>query len=289
MRVVVILAIAALLCVGAWAQDEGAEGQQQQQQQRAAANHIFVPEGRTVITAINAGGDEYTGIDGTEYKADTDFQSKEPSEPITTEGGLVGQDADVYSSARKGAHFAYSVTLPKKGSYYTLVLKFAEIAEEAGVGVNVFDVAVNGQILIPNFDLFQVTGPNTPYDIPLQFFYTGSKLRFSEKLMLPVQQGHVVVELIGRKGEAKINGVVLFRGLLQQQKEEEKAEEKKAAEKDLSFIQQNGPFIGVVAVLAAGAAMVLYFINNAPKKMTKAERNRKIGVTVKRATSPKKE
>lgn len=70
-------------------------------------------------------------------------------------------DAGLFRSERYG-NFTYSVPVPP--GKYTLVLYFAETwygpgrPDGGGAGSRLFDVLVNGQMLLRNFDIFQEAG-----------------------------------------------------------------------------------------------------------------------------------
>lgn len=66
--------------------------------------------------------------------------------------------ARVYASERYATDFTYRFPVPKD-RVYTVRLHFAEIFDE-GVGMRIEDISLNGDLVLPNFDIFAIAGKN---------------------------------------------------------------------------------------------------------------------------------
>jgi hypothetical protein len=105
-------------------------------------------------TRINAGGAAYTGADGRNWQADAGFSSG----GTFTAGSNIAKtlDSSLYTTERHG-NFAYNLSVPN--GTYRVVLKFAELWWTSP-GRRVFNVAINNQRVLTNFDI--LAQPNTP-------------------------------------------------------------------------------------------------------------------------------
>ncbi|WP_390293617.1 malectin domain-containing carbohydrate-binding protein [Haloarchaeobius litoreus] len=115
------------------------------------------------VHAINAGGDAYTATDGIEYAADSNYDesagTSDTSEPIA------GTDDDaLYQTERYGDPLSYS--FPVEDGTYDVTLHLAEIYHgvdggnpDGGVGDRVFDVSIEGQTVLSDYDLYEDVGP----------------------------------------------------------------------------------------------------------------------------------
>ena len=124
------------------------------------------------VYAVNAGGGAYTAVDGTEYVADTNFAgSFSGSEGTSSTNLAIGDTEDdvLYQSERYGSPLAYS--FPVSDGTYDVTLHFAEIyhtsqtggsGDDAGaageVGDRVFDVSVEGQTVLSDYDIYAEAG-----------------------------------------------------------------------------------------------------------------------------------
>jgi hypothetical protein len=80
----------------------------------------------------------------------------QPKQPHAITGALPGQsDEPLYQNERWGV-FKYTIAVPVNG-YYQVTLKFAEITFGAS-GKRIFNVAINGQEVLSEFDIFADTG-----------------------------------------------------------------------------------------------------------------------------------
>lgn len=108
---------------------------------------------------INAGGPEYTDGLGQVWQADAFFSSSfthDTDSPIEAT-----TDDTLYQTERYGKTFSYSI--PVADSSYDVRLKFAEIYwEEADK--RVFDVSIEGQEVLADWDIFDEVGTNVAVD-----------------------------------------------------------------------------------------------------------------------------
>jgi hypothetical protein len=134
-----------------------------------------------VVTAINAGGPEFTAGDGTVYEADSANGYFTGGSTFTTGGSGTPSDPDIantdddtlYQSERYG-DFSYEIPVSESGTY-EVTLQFAEIYQ--GVSSNdapdsstpptdgtnendrLFDVAIEGQTVVTSYDIYSEVGP----------------------------------------------------------------------------------------------------------------------------------
>jgi hypothetical protein len=105
--------------------------------------------------AINAGGEAVGG-----FSADLDF-SEGQANSFTNTVNLAGVQnpapESVYQSYRSGSNqvgFNYTISNLTAGGSYLVRLHFAEPTANA-IGARVFNVAINGTTVLPNFDIFE--------------------------------------------------------------------------------------------------------------------------------------
>jgi hypothetical protein len=75
---------------------------------------------------------------------------------ITDEGGATDPNPALYQSERYAQTFTYTFSTLATG-YYQVTLKFAEITWKAA-GIRIFDVSINDQQVLSNFDVFADSG-----------------------------------------------------------------------------------------------------------------------------------
>ncbi|OYR41126.1 hypothetical protein DJ82_06360 [Halorubrum sp. Ib24] len=123
------------------------------------------PEG-DVVYAVNAGGPEYTASDGTVYQASTNFtggttqftsgQAGTPSEPEIANT----QNDELYWTELYGSDFNWSASVDN--GQYEVTLKFVElyqgVANDGGEGDRIFDVSIEGQETLDNYDIIAESG-----------------------------------------------------------------------------------------------------------------------------------
>jgi N-acetylneuraminic acid mutarotase len=126
---------------------------------------------------IHAGGNAYTDTLGNVWSADTNFVG---GGTFTTTTAIAGTlDPVLYQSERTGqagSGFAYSIPAPD--GTYTITLKFAELYWTAP-GSRVFNVTMNGQAFLTNFDILSETAPNTALDKTFVVSVTGGAINLA--------------------------------------------------------------------------------------------------------------
>ena len=110
------------------------------------------------IIRINAGGGGYTAPDGRVWSADTGFSGGGTYAVGATIAGT--SDATLYQSERFG-NFSYNLSVPN--GTYQVTLKFAEIWFTTA-GQRVFNVTMEGQTVLSNFDILKQVTFNTALD-----------------------------------------------------------------------------------------------------------------------------
>ncbi|MFC5136486.1 malectin domain-containing carbohydrate-binding protein [Halorubrum glutamatedens] len=121
-------------------------------------------DGGATSFAVNAGGSEYTAVDGTEFQADTDFDG---GTSFTTGGAGTPSapeisntdDDELYYTERYG-NFSYDT--PLEDGDYEVTLHFAElyqgVANDGGEGDRLFDVSIEGQQVLDSYDIYAEAG-----------------------------------------------------------------------------------------------------------------------------------
>ena len=107
---------------------------------------------------VHAGGSQYTDSRGNVWSADENYTGGTAAVVSTNAitGALPGAgDQSLYQSQRYGSPFTYVFNVPA-GSYQA-TLKFAETYWTA-VGNRVFNVSINGNTVLTNFDIFKTAG-----------------------------------------------------------------------------------------------------------------------------------
>ena len=125
-----------------------------------AATPTFTPTATFTSTAVvssvwrvNAGGPLYPDSWGNTWAADTNFNSGTAhcvTNTVTNTG-----DSSLYQCERFGNPFTYIFNVPA-GSYQ-VTLKFAELFQTAS-GARVFNVSINGALVLNAYDIFADTG-----------------------------------------------------------------------------------------------------------------------------------
>ncbi|MEI9982057.1 MAG: beta-1,3-glucanase family protein [Aliidongia sp.] len=144
------------------------------------------------VVAISAGAKAATG----NFAADMDFTGGNASgtgTPITTAGIVNAAPQAVYQNERNGVS-TYTVPGLTAGTNYTLRLHFAEFYWTKP-GQRVFNVAVNGTLVLPNFDVVAAAGGS---DIALVKSFTATANA----------AGQIIVALTtGAADQPKISGI----------------------------------------------------------------------------------
>jgi pectate lyase len=112
------------------------------------------------VWRIHAGGGAYNDLSGNTWAADTQY-SGGYSYPNTIVSSISGtSDPALYQTERYGNLFnanSFSYSFPVPSGNYQVMLKFAE-TDFTGSGQRVFNVAVNGNQVLSNFDIYADAG-----------------------------------------------------------------------------------------------------------------------------------
>jgi hypothetical protein len=127
------------------------------------------------MIAVNAGGSQYTGADGTVYQGDAGFSS---GYTYSTTASITGTTDDrLYQSERYGD---FSYKFPVDDGDYLVTLKFAEIYWTK-VGQRVFNVSIEGKGVLSNLDLVAKVGPKVAYNVTFPVTVTDGVLSIGFK------------------------------------------------------------------------------------------------------------
>lgn len=119
-------------------------------------NARFVYSGYGIVSsAINFGGSDYVDSEGISYTGNLDGSKYSTTADINGTA-----DDSLYQSERYGN---FIINIPVINGNYQVTLKFAEIYFTSS-GQRVFDVSLEGDIIISNLDIFAKVGANTAYD-----------------------------------------------------------------------------------------------------------------------------
>jgi Malectin domain len=122
------------------------------------------------VVAVNVGGAQYAGADGTVYRNDAWFSG---GSTYTTTASIAGTTDDrLYQNDRFG-NFSYNI--PVANGDYLVTLKFAELYWTE-VGRRVFNVSMEGKAVLSHLDLVAKVGPKARYDVTLPVTVTGGVL-----------------------------------------------------------------------------------------------------------------
>ena len=118
----------------------------------------YIENTGTSLVRVNSAGGNYTGSGGVLWSADNGFTG---GGTYVTGNSISGtSDPTLYRTERWG-NFSYNFSLANGD--YLVKLKFAEIYWTSA-GQRVFDVAINGQLVLDNFDILTETSPRTALD-----------------------------------------------------------------------------------------------------------------------------
>jgi Malectin domain/Bacterial TSP3 repeat len=146
-------------------------------------------EPRELVFAVNAGGSQYNGVDGTPYQADAKFAG---GSTYSVTAAIVGTtDPRLYQSERFG-NFSYNI--PVANGDYEVTLKFAEIFHTT-TGKRVFNVSTEGKTVLSNLDIVAKVGPKKAYDVTVPVTVTDGTLNigFSSVVDFAKVSGFIVV------------------------------------------------------------------------------------------------
>lgn len=114
--------------------------------------------GGTLVYAVNAGTSSAATLNGVVYRADR-FASGGMTQTVTDPIANATEDT-LYQSERYGT---YSYDIPVTNATYSLVLHFAELYHTSA-GARAFNLSVEGQAILSDFDLFGIAGHDGAYD-----------------------------------------------------------------------------------------------------------------------------
>lgn len=100
-------------------------------------------------------------------------------------------DAEIYRTERYGSYLAYAIPV-ESGKEYKVTLKFAEIYFET-VGSRLFDVLVESQSFLSNFDVYAAAG--------------GKNIAKDTSILITPHNNSIHIELISKVDNASIKGV----------------------------------------------------------------------------------
>jgi hypothetical protein len=144
---------------------------------------------------INCGGPAYTDTNGQLWQADTGYNAGTAFTISSTTAGTT--DPTLYQSYRfDGTAAPMIYTLPVAAGSYRVNLLFAETNPTAqAIGARVFNVKLNGTVVLQNFDIFAAVGANAAV---VEAFNT------------IVTNGSMAIELDKLVGNPKINAIEIL-------------------------------------------------------------------------------
>jgi hypothetical protein len=150
-----------------------------------------IPGESAAMFAVNAGGTKYVGTDSVVYQADTRFSGGRTD---TTSAAIANTtNGPLYQSWRYGnPDFSYAV--PLENGDYLVTLKFADnLWSEAGQ--RVFNVTMEGKVVLSNLDIAAKVGRSAAYDVTLPVTVTDGTLTigFQSVVGNPMVSGIVVI------------------------------------------------------------------------------------------------
>lgn len=170
---------------------------------------------KSVIYAVNCGGDAHTDSHGVHYQKDP----LEGKQGVSSDYGkrlLIGRtnqnDHILYQTERYHDNtFGYDIPITADGDY-VMVLKFCEVYFNAP-DQKVFDVVLNGDhTIVSDLDIFDKVGRGIAHDEYIPFSISKGRLIVNGEES-EIRGGKVRVEFIkGYKDNPKINAIVVIRG-----------------------------------------------------------------------------
>jgi uncharacterized protein (DUF608 family) len=129
-----------------------------------------------ILVAINAGGNDYTASDGTQYNSDASSGWVTGGTSYSTSSTIANTNDDVLYQTERYGDFSYSI--PLSNDNYNVVLKFAEIYQD-NPGSRIFNVSIESEEVIHNLDLYFRTGKNAAYDVVIPVMLTDGTLNIN--------------------------------------------------------------------------------------------------------------
>lgn len=150
---------------------------------------------------INAGGGAYTAVSGAEFSADAYFSAGNVDNPANLQIANTEDDA-MYSNNRWNNTMAYN--FPVSNGNYQVILHFAEVyfgvegrgGLASGPGSRVFNVAIEGQPKLSNFDIFTTAG--------------GALKALEKSFNVAVTDGQLNINFTSVVNNAKVNAIEII-------------------------------------------------------------------------------
>lgn len=117
-----------------------------------SSSEPIIPQGPSIIYALNSGGNEFQAADGTVYLADTPYASEGSTFNSTID--IDGTEDDALFQSERHGDFSYE--LPVTDGLYNVTLFFAEIFHDEA-GKRSFDVWVEDKFAESNLDIVAET------------------------------------------------------------------------------------------------------------------------------------
>jgi len=145
------------------------------------------------VLSLNCGGSA-----AGDFSADARFSGGTVSSVAAPIFGAANAPEAVYKTERVG-NFNYRITGLESASCYRIDLHFAELTHEAA-GQRTFDVQLNGELILDNFDIFQAAGGKNK---AINRFFPAH----------PRPDGTISVNFASVNGQAKLSGLSLTKVL----------------------------------------------------------------------------
>jgi len=152
---ILVLVLIPVMLVGRPSKSDEASNQPHSATLLAAADKVttakdkkraYLTNDNDIVWAVNIGGDEYVGVDGISYQAD--------SSAIIGDIGIIdnikgSQDSFIYQSYRMGD---LAINKPIENGSYDIIFKFAE-PDNISIAARVFDIFAEQQLIIDDLDV----------------------------------------------------------------------------------------------------------------------------------------
>jgi hypothetical protein len=143
---------------------------------------------------INAGGAAYTDTNGNLWSADSNYNSGSLHSTTNTISGTSDQPLfQTFHQSPETNPTVYTFNGIPNGSY-TVTLDFAE-SQYTSVASRVFNVSINGSVVLSNFDIFATAGENTA---------------LSESFPVTVTGGQIAVQFNAVKQNPIVNAIAIL-------------------------------------------------------------------------------
>lgn len=180
----VLLSMAAILALSACTDEE------KMNPQTVYSNTVYSKN----VWAVNIGGEQYQGVDGITYQADSLALGDNKGTLSAIKGAIKGsQDSLLFQSYRFGDLI---LKQPIENGRYEVIFKFAE-PEDIAIGERIFDVYAQGQLVIDELDVkLARDGKNK-----------SALVRAVNNVI--VTDGQLTIALKASKGQAILNALVV--------------------------------------------------------------------------------